>query len=384
MSVKCPKCQTEYGELAPGKYRCECGTLFSVAADGSVSPADPEPVAAASHPQKRSFRSMAVIAAVVAVAVVVAVVATAVSSGSRRHPSAPPPASGPAPTSPAAVHPRPTEEPRQAGERRPTAEQPRAEKEPSVTEPRLTAERPSRLPAGDLTIWLPGDVRLEMVKVEPGGFTMSAPSEKSTDTEIPHHAKLTGEFYLGQTEVTQAQWRAVTGKKLPGRQVDDKPAGKVNWHEAMSFCNMLNAMGKAPKGMKFTLPTETQWEYAARGGRKNGGFLYSGSNDIDEVAWYKNNSGNVPHPVAQKKANELGLYDMSGNVNEWCLDDWNKDSSKAVPEFTRGNDRGGPPRAHRGGSFSSYVESCRCGSRGYVHPGFHHEYYGFRLALVRE
>lgn len=119
----------------------------------------------------------------------------------------------------------------------------------------------------------------------------------------------------------------------------------------MEFCEQLNTRNKTPDGWKFTLPTETQWEYAARGGKKSKGYKYSGSNIVDEVAWCEEDkSSSGSHPVGQKKANELGLYDMSGNVCEWCLDDWQDKSDKLIAEFWRGNDRSGDnKRACRGG-----------------------------------
>ena len=133
---------------------------------------------------------------------------------------------------------------------------------------------------------------------------------------------------------------------------------------------------------KFTLPTETQWEYAARGGKRGKGYKYSGSNNLDEVAWYDGNSGHQTHPVGTKKANELGLYDMSGNVNEWCLDDYEYDSTKAKPEFMRRNDRGGWPRVYRGGGWDRNAGGCRPAGRNNFGPVYQYFSLGFRLALV--
>ena len=189
---------------------------------------------------------------------------------------------------------------------------------------------------------------------------------------------------------------------------DDLPVEHVSWNDAMSFCEKLNSSGKAPNGWKFTLPTETQWEYAARGGKKSKGCKYSGSNTLDEVAWHENNSavsdgdratsassttislpsdssaGAWTHPVGRKKANELGLYDMSGNVYEWCLDDWQAKSSKLTAEFTRGNDSAGSDRTVRGGSFFSPASFCRAARRGSRDSGVRHGNVGFRPALVPE
>lgn len=240
------------------------------------------------------------------------------------------------------------------------------------------------LPA-EMTFSLPGNVKLELVKVEAGSFTMSARDGENYDDEVSHRATLTKVFYIGRTEVTQAQWKAVMGTNPSNFKEDDLPVEGVSWNEAMEFCEKLNDSGKAPSGWKFTLPTETQWEYAARGGRKSIGYKYSGSDNIDEVAWYEDNSGRKNHPVGQKKANELGLYDMSGNVSEWCLDDWNRNSSKLTAEFefSRGNDLDGSLHVFRGGSRSDDARLCRSASRSnYDVHGYHDYGLGFRLALV--
>ena len=260
----------------------------------------------------------------------------------------------------------------------------------------------------DKTIALPRNVKLELVKVEAGSFEMSAADGENESDEVPHRATLTKDFYLAQTEVTQAQWKAVMGANPSEFKGDDLPVEHVSWNDAMSFCEKLNSSGKAPNGWKFTLPTETQWEYAARGGKKSKGCKYSGSNTLDEVAWHENNSavsdgdratsassttislpsdssaGAWTHPVGRKKANELGLYDMSGNVYEWCLDDWQAKSGKLTAEFTRGNDSAGSDRTVRGGSFFSPASFCRAARRGSRDSGVRHGNVGFRPALVPE
>jgi len=228
-------------------------------------------------------------------------------------------------------------------------------------------------------------LKLVLIKVEAGTFVMSKKDGDNQYDEIPHQVTLKRDFYIGQTEVTQAQWKAVMGTKPWYFNGDYFPVEKVSWNDAMAFCDRLNVMGKTP-GWRFTLPTETQWEYAARGGKKSKGYKYSGSDNIDEVAWYEGNSSGKTHPVGKKKANELGLYDMSGNVPEWCLDNWQDRSDKLTAEFTRGNDQSfyGPrPYPCRGGDRLSSASFCRSAYRRSV-------YYtsdwlpGFRLALVPE
>ncbi len=148
----------------------------------------------------------------------------------------------------------------------------------------------------------------------------------------------------------------------------------------MKFCEKLNQKGNVPAGLKFTLPTEAQWEYAARGGKKGKGYVYSGSNAIDEVAWYNGNSGRRTHPVATKSPNELGLYDMSGNVSERCLDWYGEYGSGAK------TNPAGPSndlyRVHRGGGWYSDAGLCRSANRNYNSPGSQGYDLGFRLALV--
>ena len=242
-----------------------------------------------------------------------------------------------------------------------------------------------KYPANMGIITLPGDVKLALVKVEAGSFEMSAKDGDNFDYyEVPHRVTLTWDFYIGKTEVTQAQWRAMMGYNPSYFKGDDLPVENVSWDDAMAFCEKLNSMGKAPAGYKFTLPTETQWEYAARGGKKSRGYKYAGSDNIGEVAWYGSNSGKKTHAVATKKANELGLYDMSGNVWELCLDDWNGDSSRQKAEFTRENDSAGYGRVKRGGGWDYLGWVCRSAYRiGYDLSGRSYDL-GFRVALVPE
>ena len=235
----------------------------------------------------------------------------------------------------------------------------------------------------DGVIILPGKVKLEMVRVEAGTFEMSANDGLNSSNEVAHSVTLTKDFYIGRTEVTQAQWRAVMGRNPSEFTRDSLPVLNVSWNDAMAFCQRLNNSGRAPSGWKFTLPTETQWEYAARGGKNSKGCRYSGSNDIpSDVGWHSANSGGAPNSVREKKANELGLYDMSGNVWEWCLDDWNDDSSKQEAEFTRGNDIGGSERVIRGGAWNARDTCCRTTFRASTDPKDKNTGIGFRLALV--
>ena len=229
-----------------------------------------------------------------------------------------------------------------------------------------------------LAVALTDGVKLELVKVEAGTFVMGSDEGINGDVK-EHKVTLTKSFYIGSSEVTQAQYKSVMGNNPSGFKGDDLPVEKVTWNDAMAFCAKLNEQGKAPAGWKFTLPTEAQWEYAARGGSKSCGFAYSGSNDFEEVAWHEDNSEEMTHPVARKKANELGLYDMSGNVWEWCLDLY-EIGYAADPEFL--TDNKGSFRVNRGGSWYYTAKFCRPVVRDCDDPEFLDDDVGFRVVLV--
>ena len=234
------------------------------------------------------------------------------------------------------------------------------------------------------TVTLANGVKLEMVKVEPGTFTMSKRDGENYGDEVEHTKTLTKAFFIGTTEVTNEQWCAVMKVSTPpsSKNKGDKyPVENITWYDAMKFCEKMNQY--APSGWRFTLPTETQWEFAARGGNKSKGYKYSGSNNLDRVGWYGGNSGSTTHPVGEKQENELGLYDMSGNVWEWCLDNWQDKSNNTRAEFVRAySDTDGSDRVYRGGSWSGNARNCRSAYRGSWGPGIRFSYLGFRLALV--
>ena len=179
-----------------------------------------------------------------------------------------------------------------------------------------------------------GGVSFTMVKVEGGTFKMGATSEQGSDVydnEKPAHSVTLSSYYIGQTEVTQELWQAVMGSNYKGAK---RPVECVSWNDCQEFISKLNEK----TGKNFRLPTEAEWEYAARGG-KSGGTKYSGSNTIGDVAWYTDNSGGTTHDVATKRANELGIYDMSGNVWEWCSD-WYGDYSSSSQSNPQGPSTG--------------------------------------------
>ena len=187
-------------------------------------------------------------------------------------------------------------------------------------------------------------VSFKMIKVEGGTFTMGAGQNDVTSVEPKHQVTLSS-FAIGETEVTQELWEAVMGDNPSKFNGKKNPVEQVSWNACQEFITKLNQM----TGMEFRLPTEAEWEYAARGGNKSKGYLYSGSNNPDDVAWYEVNSGNKTHVVNTKAANELGIYDMSGNVCEWCQDWYGDYTANAQTNPTGPN--AGSARVLRGGNY---------------------------------
>ena len=222
-------------------------------------------------------------------------------------------------------------------------------------------------------------VEFKMIKVEGGTFSMGATSEQSSAAfagEKPVHSVTLSDYYIGETEVTQELWEAVMGSNpscFKGN--DQRPVESVSWNDCQEFIKKLNQL----TGKEFRLPTEAEWEYAARGGKYSREYKYSGSNDVGEVAWYSINSGDKTHPVATKKANELGLYDMSGNVWEWC-NDWYGDYQSYSQTNPTGPSRG-ERRVLRGGSWGYRDRFVRLSYRDNSTPGNRSDNYGLRLAL---
>jgi formylglycine-generating enzyme required for sulfatase activity len=185
-----------------------------------------------------------------------------------------------------------------------------------------------------------------MVFVEGGTFMMG--SEDGYDSEKPAHRVTLDSFEIGKYPVTQAQWQAVMGSNPSHFKSNPQhPVEMVSWNEVQEFIKKLDSMTDE----HYRLPTEAEWEYAARGGKKSKGYRYAGSNDAAEVAWYDGNSRKNTQPVGQKKPNELGLYDMSGNVYEWCLDFYDEDYYKKSPTRNPMNNNETTFKVLRGGSW---------------------------------
>ena len=238
----------------------------------------------------------------------------------------------------------------------------------------------SSMASGSNTISIPvkDGISIEMVKVEAGTFMMGATSEMKDpyDDEKPvHQVTLTNDYYMGKYEVSQALWEAVMGSNPSEYKGDNLPVETVSWNDCQEFISKLNSM----TGRKFRLPTEAEWEYAARGGKKSRSYQYSGSSNISDVAWYDGNSVNKTHPVGTKQANELGIYDMTGNVWEWCSDWYGFYSSSSQTNPTGADS--GSSRVFRGGSWYGNARYCRLSFRDCTPPDCRGYNLGLRLAL---
>jgi len=267
------------------------------------------------------------------------------------------------------------------------------------TSPTPRPTSPSTPASNDvITIPVKDGISIEMIKVEAGSFMMGATSEMKDpyDNERPvHQVTLTNDYYIGKYEVTQALWQAVMGNNPSHFQrnslsaktdslwqalmgckfyVKNYPVETVSWNDCQEFISKLNSL----TGRKFRLPTEAEWEYAARGGKKSKGYQYSGSSKVYDVAWY--NTYEI-HPVGLKQANELGIYDMTGNVSEWCQDWYGPYSSSSQTNPTGASS--GSQRVYRGGSRYDKARNCRLSCRfgSSQDNSYRSDILGFRLAL---
>jgi formylglycine-generating enzyme required for sulfatase activity len=218
---------------------------------------------------------------------------------------------------------------------------------------------------------------LEFVKVEGGTFTMGdnlLGKENGDQNHYTEHEVELSDFYMQKTEVTQELWEAVMGSN-PSRDNASKgfSVTHVSWYECQQFIEELNTI----TGKKYRLPTEAEWEFAARGGKLSKGYRYAGSDEINEVAWHAGNSDSKVHSVAEKKPNELGLYDMSGNVWEWCADWYGEYTLKAKKDPVGPDNR--DCKVIRGGGWYCKVEYCHVAYRDFWFPGFKSSSGGLRL-----
>lgn len=219
-----------------------------------------------------------------------------------------------------------------------------------------------------------------MLRIEGGTFTMGCQNENDTSCyywEKPAHKVTLNTFYMARYPVTQKDWLAVVGDKpWFTKDCPDCPVENVSWYDAQVFLSRLNQL----TGKFYRLPTEAEWEYAARGGSKSKNYTFAGSNTLNVVGWHEGNSNRISHPVGGKQPNELGLYDMSGNVWQWCSD-WFDDKyySKSPEENPQGPGRESY-RSCRGGSWWSEEKDCRVTNRDRYPPDARDDDVGFRIA----
>ncbi len=245
---------------------------------------------------------------------------------------------------------------------------------------------------GDNEIFVVKEINLEMVKCSAGSFMMGSPEEEfgRFGNEQLHRVTFTKPFYIGKYEVTQNQFVALMESNPSIFLEDNNPVETVSYDEAKAFCNKLNMKyaNILPQGYKFDLPTESQWEYACRAGTNTS--LNNGKNitseelpcqSLDEVAWYYKNESEATHIVGQKKPNAWGIYDMHGNVWEWCRDWYGDYTSEEVADPEGPDD--GSRRVFRGGSCASRVNFCRSAIRLSSSPDTRRPDLGFRVALVQ-
>lgn len=224
-------------------------------------------------------------------------------------------------------------------------------------------------------------VASDMVAIPSAPFTMGCTREQGQDCfywEKPDHLVMVDSFYISRYDVTQALWFAVMDTNPSHhKNCPNCPVENVSWNDAIEFINKLNKL----TGKKYRLPTEAEWEYAARGGSISKGFKYPGSNDIDLVAWYDANSKDTTHPVGKKFPNELGLYDMAGNVWQWCSDWFDLKYYIGMPVDNPKGPDNGTLRVIRGGSWMNFARLCRIPYHNGTAPDKRFSNDGFRLAM---
>ncbi len=239
-------------------------------------------------------------------------------------------------------------------------------------------------------VWLDEDTYAEMILVKGGKFQMGYDSKRDgeyadyLERSKPLHEVELDDFWIGKTQVTQKQWQAIMGNNPSKFKGDNLPVEQVSWDDIKEYLKKLNEKMTASGGRGgFSLPSEAQWEYVARGGQQSKGYKYAGSNNLDEVAWYSSNSGNKTHEVGTKNANELGIYDMSGNVWEWCADGYDKDFYASAEASLKNpiNNRAKNAVVLRGGSWYGGNDNCRLAYRVNLIPTYGSDNSGFRLCV---
>ena len=243
-----------------------------------------------------------------------------------------------------------------------------------------------------LSLPLPKELLLDLVLVQGGPFMMGDDNSQYAEEKPAHTVELSS-FYIGKYPITQAQWEAVMKKNPANFKGENRPVENISWEDCQKFAAKMNALPNLKKALEaesikgtFRLPREAEWEYAARGGIYSQGYTYAGSDKLKQVGWYEDNSGNQTQEVGKLLANELGLYDMSGNVWEWCEDWFDENYYRECLKKGTVNNPVGPPqgviRVLRGGCYFVVALRCRAVFRyGYL-PGYRSVIFGCRLVLA--
>jgi formylglycine-generating enzyme required for sulfatase activity len=244
----------------------------------------------------------------------------------------------------------------------------------------------AKSPPKELTVDLGRGIKLELVLIPAGEFKMGFPPEEDIaafDMWVPpqHRVRITKPFFLGKYLVTQEQWEAVMGSNPSYFKGPKNPVEKVSWDDCQKFLGKLNAKGGGGAG-KFQLPTEAQWEYACRAASKTRYCFGDDESKLGEYAWYDKNSGGKTHPVGEKKPNAWGLYDMHGNVWEWCPDWWQDGYYYESPVDDPTGAATGRGRVERGGGWNNTARWCRSASRDGLGPGYGYSSLGLRVSLA--
>ena len=238
--------------------------------------------------------------------------------------------------------------------------------------PGPAAGAPRARRAGDVVA---NSIGMKLAYVPPGKFVMGSPVDEPGrhNDESTHHVTISRGFYLGVTEVTQAQWKRVSGFNRSETKGDDLPVSRISWRHADAFCKKL---GQA-EGRTYRLPTGAEWEYACRAGTQG---PFAGTGTLDEMGWHMDNSGERPHAVGGRKPNAWGLYDMHGNVAEWCADWYRPDGPAGASTDPRGAAEG-KYRVARGGSWGHFPRACRSAARANFNPAYQLDQLGLRVVM---
>ena len=232
-------------------------------------------------------------------------------------------------------------------------------------------------PVADENLLIFDNLINNMVRVQGGTFQMGSEDSEAESDEQPIHTVTVSSFYIGKYEVTQREWEAVMGSNPSEFRGANRPVENVSWYDCNDFISKLNEK----TGLEFRFPTEAEWEFAAQGGINNNDYYYVGSNYVGEVAWYKENSSNMSHEVGRKSPNSLGLYDMSGNVREWCKDYYDEGYYWNSPSDNPCNYTASSNRVNRSCSWGSNSKYCRVANRDGLPPSTRYSSLGLRLAL---